>query len=67
MKIKVYNKKYNSFRDEYLGDIEVLITTAEMLKLPVFNKRGEELGKLLILLKLRECSMPEEEKGAHVE
>jgi hypothetical protein len=28
-----------------------------MLKLPVFNKKGEEFGQLLIMLKLRDCSV----------
>lgn len=58
MKIKVYNKKYTSFRDEYLGDIEVLITTAELLELPVFSKAGERLGRLLIDLRLRDAEPP---------
>jgi len=40
MKLKVYNKRYNSFRDEFIGDVEVLITTAERLRLPLFNKKG---------------------------
>jgi hypothetical protein len=53
MKIKIYNKKYTSVRDEFLGDLEVLITTADLLKLPVFNKKGL-LGNLLLHLQLVE-------------
>lgn len=51
MKIKVYNKKYTSFRDDFLGDLEVLITTADLLKLPLYNKSGM-LGNLLMHLQL---------------
>jgi len=40
MKIKIYNKKYQSIRDEYIGEVEVLITTADLLKLPIYNKKG---------------------------
>jgi hypothetical protein len=40
MKIKVYNKKFDSVRDEFLGDVEVLITTADTLSLPLFSKTG---------------------------
>ena len=52
MKLKVYNKKYNSIRDQFLGDVEVLITTADLLRLPVFDKKGEEIGKLVVNLEL---------------
>lgn len=50
MKIKVYNKKYQSIRDEYIGEVEVLITTADLLKLPIYNKKGEYMGEILIQL-----------------
>jgi hypothetical protein len=53
MKIKIYNKKYKSIRDDFLGDLEVLITTADLLKLPVFSKKGM-LGNLLLHLQLVE-------------
>ncbi len=56
MKLKIYNKKYSSVRDEFLGDIEVLITTADMIRLPVFDKKGEEIGQLLIALELKEIA-----------
>jgi hypothetical protein len=55
MKIKVYNKKYTSFRDDFLGDLEVLITTADLLKLPLYNKSGI-LGNLLMHLQLMEVT-----------
>lgn len=51
MKIKVYNKKYTSIRDDFLGDLEVLITSADLLKLPLYNKSGI-LGNLLMHLQL---------------
>ncbi len=53
MKIKIYNKKYKSVRDEFLGDLEVLITTADLLKLPLYSKKGI-LGNLLLHLQLVE-------------
>lgn len=40
MTIKLYNKKHNAIRDEFLGDLEVLITTADKLLLPLHNKKG---------------------------
>jgi hypothetical protein len=60
MKVKIYNKKYNTFRDEFLGDLEVLITTADRLKLPLYSKKGDFLGELLIHLELvEELPQPE--------
>jgi hypothetical protein len=53
MKIKIYNKKYKSVRDDFLGDLEVLITTADLLKLPLYSKKGI-LGNLLLHLQLVE-------------
>ena len=58
MKLKIYNKRYKSIRDQYMGDIEVLITTADRLKLPVFDKQGAELGSLTIQLTLQQCPPP---------
>ena len=57
MKIKIYNKKYKSVRDEFLGDLEVLITTADLLKLPLYSKNGI-LGNLLLHLQLVEIVPP---------
>ena len=54
MRIKVYNKKYQSIRDEYVGEVEVLITTADLLKLPIFGKRGQQLGEIILQLELVE-------------
>jgi hypothetical protein len=59
MKIKIYNKKYKSVRDDFLGDLEVLITTADLLKLPLYNKKGI-LGNLLMHLQLVEITPPPE-------
>ena len=53
MKVKVYNKKYNSVRDEFLGDIEVLITTVDCLMFPIFSKKGIEIGKVSLRLELK--------------
>jgi hypothetical protein len=40
MKIKVYNKNKKAIRDELIGELEVLITTADTLRLPLYNKKG---------------------------
>ena len=63
MKVKVYNKRYHSFRDELLGDMEVLITTADLLKLPLYHK-SNFVGHLLMQLELEDppAKVEEEEK-----
>ena len=64
MKIKIYNKKYKSVRDEFLGDLEVLITTADLLKLPLYSKQNI-LGNLLMNLQLVEVTPPPQPQEEH--
>jgi hypothetical protein len=52
MKIKVYNKKYSSYRDDLIGEMEVEITTHGLVKLPLFNKKGDLSATLLMNLEL---------------
>ena len=65
MKIKIYNKKYKSVRDEFLGDLEVLITTADLLKLPLYSKHNI-LGNLLMNLQLVEVTPPPQPQEEHL-
>jgi hypothetical protein len=52
MKIKVYNKKYSSYRDDLIGEMEVEITTHGLVKLPLFDKKGELSGSIFMNLEL---------------
>lgn len=47
-----------------MGDLEVLITTADLLKLPLYNKKGI-LGNLMVNLQLLQIpliSLPQPEE-----
>ena len=51
MKLRVYNKRYNHYRDEVLGNTEVVITTADRIRIPFYYK-DEEVGTLTLQLAL---------------
>jgi len=41
VRFKVYNKKYSSYRDELLGEVEVELSTHGLIKVPLFTHNGE--------------------------
>ena len=48
MRIKVYNKKHSSYRDDLLGEVEIQISTYGLMSLPLFNKYDKIIGNLII-------------------
>jgi hypothetical protein len=50
--VKVYNKQRDSIRDLFIGDFEVLLTSADLLRLPIFDRKGGQAGELLVHVQL---------------
>lgn len=50
MRLKLYDKTFNSVRDDFIGEVEFIVDVADLLKLPIYNQYSDLIGQIMLHL-----------------